>query len=49
MNAELEDSPELVNESPFEKAWMIKIEVTDESQLEELLDAKSYQEKVEEM
>ncbi|RCW66980.1 glycine cleavage system protein GcvH [Saliterribacillus persicus] len=49
VNAELEDSPELVNESPFEKAWMIKIEVTDESQLEELLDAKSYQEKVEEM
>ena len=36
-NDELEDSPEFVNESPYEKAWMVKVELNDESQLDELL------------
>lgn len=36
-NDELEDSPEFVNESPYEKAWMVKVELSDESQLDELL------------
>lgn len=44
INEELEDSPELVNESPFEGAWMVKVELTDESQLEELMDADAYDE-----
>lgn len=43
VNEELEDSPELVNESPYEEAWMVKIEVADTSQLDELLDADAYQ------
>jgi glycine cleavage system H protein len=45
-NDELEDSPEFVNESPYEKAWMIKIELSDESQLEDLLSAEQYSEMI---
>ncbi|RIP35833.1 glycine cleavage system protein GcvH [Staphylococcus gallinarum] len=45
-NDELEDSPEYVNESPYEKAWMIKIELSDESQLEDLLTAEQYSEMI---
>src|SRR5699024_8090603 len=37
VNEELEDSPEFVNESPYEKAWMVVIEPSDEEQLENLL------------
>lgn len=42
VNEELEGSPELVNEDPYEKGWMIKIKVSDTSDLEELLDADKY-------
>ena len=45
-NEELEDSPEFVNESPFEKAWMVKVELDDESQLDELLSAEQYAEMI---
>lgn len=44
INEELEDSPELVNESPYEEAWMLKIKFADESQLDELMDAAAYDE-----
>ena len=43
-NEELEDSPEFVNESPFEKAWMVELD--DESQLDELLSAEQYAEMI---
>ncbi|WKN31888.1 glycine cleavage system protein GcvH [Porifericola rhodea] len=43
-NTELESSPEVVNEDPYEKGWMIKISIADTSQLDDLLDAQSYQE-----
>lgn len=42
VNEELEDSPELVNESPYEEAWIIKVELEDSSQLDNLLDADGY-------
>ena len=45
-NDELEDSPEFVNESPYEKAWMVKVELSDESQLDELLSADQYSEMI---
>jgi glycine cleavage system H protein len=44
VNTELEDSPELVNESPYENAWMIVVEPADSSQLDELLTAEQYEE-----
>ena len=42
-NDTLEDDPELVNSDPYNKGWMIKIEFTDNSQLEGLLDATAYE------
>lgn len=48
INSELEDSPEFVNESPYEKAWMITIEPADVSELEALLTAEQYKELIEE-
>lgn len=44
INEELEDEPELVNSDPYGKGWMIKIKVSDASQLDELLSAEEYQE-----
>lgn len=42
VNEELEDSPEKVNESPFEDGWMIKIKMSDASEIESLLSAEEY-------
>ncbi|MGQ0422599.1 glycine cleavage system protein GcvH, partial [Bacillus sp. HC-Mk] len=39
VNEELSDQPELVNESPYEGAWMVKVELSDASQVEKLLTA----------
>ncbi len=41
-NETLDDSPELMNESPYD-AWVVKIELSDLSQLEGLMDAKAYE------
>lgn len=43
-NEELEQFPERVNEDPYEKGWMIKIEMSDLSELEDLMDASAYEE-----
>jgi glycine cleavage system H protein len=40
-NEELDASPELVNESPYESGWMIKIKISDGS-IDDLLDADAY-------
>jgi len=48
INEELEDNPEFVNESPYEKAWMVVIEPSDASQIENLLTAEKYAELIEE-
>lgn len=42
-NDEVENAPELINESPYEKAWLIKVKLADPSQLEELMDAEIYE------
>lgn len=47
INEELEDSPEYVNESPYEEAWMIVLEVSDESELDNLLSDEQYKEIIE--
>jgi glycine cleavage system H protein len=41
-NEALEDDPELVNSDPYDKGWMIKIEISDPSQVTDLLDAETY-------
>ena len=43
VNEELEDDPELVNNDPYDKGWMVKMKVSDVSQIEELLSAEDYQ------
>ncbi|HLR79898.1 MAG TPA: glycine cleavage system protein GcvH [Bacillota bacterium] len=48
VNEELEDHPEFVNESPYEKAWMIVVEPTNESEFDELRSADGYKEFIEE-
>lgn len=44
INEALEDEPELVNTDPYGKGWMIKIAISDSSQIGNLLDAEAYQE-----
>ena len=48
VNEELIDSPEKVNESPYEDGWLFQIEVEDPSSLEQLMDADAYAEYLEE-
>lgn len=43
INDELVDSPEQVNSDPYGGAWMVKIEVLDPSELEDLMDVKAYE------
>ena len=43
INESLKDSPEDVNSDPYGKGWMIKVEVSDASELTDLLDASAYQ------
>lgn len=43
INEELNDSPEYVNESPYEKAWMIILEPSDSSEVEKLMTAEEYE------
>lgn len=42
VNDELELSPEVVNEDPYGDGWMVEIELEDESEIEDLLDADAY-------
>jgi len=42
-NDELTDKPELVNEDPYSKGWIIKIAVSDASQIDGLLSAEEYE------
>lgn len=43
VNSNLEDSPEFVNESPYENAWMVVIEPTDVSEIDSLMTAEQYE------
>lgn len=42
VNPALEDSPELVNSEPFEGGWMIRVKLSNPSQLEDLIPAEQY-------
>ena len=43
VNEELEDSPELLNKDPYEN-WIIKVEMSDPTELDNLMDAAAYEE-----
>ncbi len=42
VNTALEDEPGLVNESPYEKGWLLKLDNVDPSQMDSLMDAPGY-------
>ncbi|MFB1098250.1 glycine cleavage system protein GcvH [Terribacillus sp. 179-K 1B1 HS] len=48
VNEDLDDSPEFVNESPYEKAWMIVVETDDEAAYESLLSVEDYEGRIKE-
>ena len=41
-NEALEENPELVNKDPYGKGWIIRIKISDPSELDNLLDAEGY-------
>ena len=43
-NKKLEDEPELINTDPYGEGWVIKIAISDVTELDELLEASAYQE-----
>lgn len=49
VNNELTDNPELVNQDPYEKGWMLKIKIGDPSEIDTLMDSSAYKEHVAEV
>jgi len=47
VNEALADEPELVNKDPYEGGWMIKVKMTDASELDSLMDAEGYKKMIE--
>ena len=47
VNEALADEPELVNKDPYKGGWMIKVKMSDTSELDELLDAEGYKKMIE--
>ena len=47
INEALEDAPELVNETPYADGWMVRIRMSDSSELEKLMSASDYQTMIE--
>jgi len=43
INSSLNETPDLVNREPYEKAWMIKMKLNSAAELDKLLDSSSYQ------
>jgi len=46
VNTPLNDTPEYVNDDPYDEGWMIQIEITNEAEIDALLDAAAYAELV---
>ena len=44
MNEGLEDNPELINDDQYGKGWIIKMKISDQNELGELLSADAYKE-----
>ena len=42
VNQKIEDSPEIINEDPYGDGWIIKMEIDDDNELNDLLDADAY-------
>jgi len=46
VNEALHDQPELVNEDPYGDGWLLEMEVSDESEFAELMDAEEYEDQI---
>ena len=42
INSNIEDNPEIINEDPYGDGWIVKIEIDDLEEVEDLLDSESY-------
>ncbi|MEM2083354.1 MAG: glycine cleavage system protein GcvH [Nitrososphaerota archaeon] len=49
VNEELLDNPELINESPYDRGWIVKIEIKNEEELYGLMDHEDYRKYIEEI
>ena len=47
VNEEIANTPELVNSDPYGAAWLVKVEISDPTELDDLLDASAYEQKLE--
>ncbi len=45
-NSALNDNPEVVNKDPYNEGWMVKIEITNPAELNDLMDAEAYRKHV---
>ncbi len=48
VNEDLEESPEIINEDPYGKGWIAVIEMSDISEIDDLMDAADYEKYIEE-
>jgi glycine cleavage system H protein len=44
VNTDLDESPELVNDSPYDKGWMMRIQIKKTSEIDDLLSSSDYEE-----
>ena len=42
VNEELNDSPELINENPYDEGWLVELEIGNKDEIDELLDSDAY-------
>jgi glycine cleavage system H protein len=47
INLEVVDNPSVINDDPYRSGWLIKVEITDPSQLDKLMDSEAYKSMVE--
>ena len=45
VNEALEDAPELINDEPYGEGWIMRIRMTDDGELDDLMDAEAYAER----
>lgn len=43
INEELENNPDLVNESPYDAGWLIKVELADQAEIDDLMSPEEYE------
>ena len=48
VNEPLLDAPEMINEDPYDEGWMVKIELSDSSELNDLMDSAGYEQYIKE-